>query len=339
MAPGLTRRTLGLLAAASAVATPAFAQMPGAPPPDPAALLPHENLAEALELLTRRRWRPLMDLLRALPPQSAHALMGDLGEATEIDVNVSGLRDLSMGPTLIGSLQVDWGWRYRGHSFGSDVPEAAMLEFWTRLNLAKAQLERALATDPDDGVAAAVLIRTQKGLQDVAAIHAAFETFMRAGRKPVTGYADYADAIAAKWYGSNEQMTNFAREHAESLPPASHALVAQAHTETMFQWARDPRVGDNAPAFLMSEAVQTELQAANTAFQAASNAQDRYAALYAHAHFSYVFVMSNQPDLARPHVEAMGHQVSGPWARFDNPRAVVGEIRTLLGLGATPDPL
>lgn len=294
----------------------------------------HPSLNDAMGHFSRQRWDRLASLVRSLYPQSACALIDDMGDATQIDARRDGLAREAMGATIAGGLLVSWGWRIRGGGFSSTVGASAFAEFQSRLQGAHDALNTALSGDANDGVAAAFLIRTEKGRQDLAAVDDAFRRFEQAARRPIAGYSGYADAISRKWYGSQERMLGFARQHQNSLPPSSRGLIPQAHNETMFSLANssDVETAARAGSYLSDEFVHGEIIAANDAFHAVALDIDNFANRFAYGQFSYAFMQMGERELARPHVVGMGQSPAGPWALLPNPDQALQHLRQELGL-------
>lgn len=294
----------------------------------------HPLFGEAMDQFSHRRWRRLAASVRALPPQSAFVLIDEMGDATQIDASLDGLAREPMGATIAGGLLVNWGWRFRGTGYGSTVGPSAFTAFQGSLQRARDSLSAALASDADDGVAAAFLIRTEKGRQDLAAVDDAFHRLEGASRRPIAGYAGYADAISGKWYGSQQRMLGFARQHRNSLSPSSQGLIPQAHNETMFSLVRSSNAerAARSASYFSEDFVRGELIAANDAFHAVSPDIDHYANRFAYGEFSYAFMQMGERDLARPHVVGMGHAPAGPWALLSDADQVLQRLRLDLGV-------
>ncbi|HWA00642.1 MAG TPA: hypothetical protein VG841_10055 [Caulobacterales bacterium] len=329
----MLRRTFAVAVLAGA-ATPALGQTLAPPPPPPDPPRPearHANADEALDALQRRRWRRVSDIVAGLPPDSASALLDDLSDMTEVNSHFDAIAGQRMGRTLLGALELGWGWRFRGHGWSSQVRPNAFAEFQTRLTRARDQLAAALVEDANDGVAASTLISVQLGLEDVDAIRTAFRSFEAASRKPVYGYSAYANAVSEKWFGSQQEMLIFARSHAASLPPASQALVAMAHTESMFRLAQseNPQVAATAENYLKEARVLHEIYRASNAFDALPPPTDRYRARFAWGHFSFAFYMAGEHNAARPYMQALGDVPAGAWTRFDDNQLFEGARREL----------
>lgn len=326
----MSRRSFsGAFAAALLASSDVSAQT--AEPPGDSRLIQHANAPEARARLMARDWSGLAELVRALSPDSACVLLYDLGDATNVDLDLSGLIGFPMGHTIAGSLWVNWGWRYRGSGAGSTVTGAMLEAFRERLSLARESLEHGIDADAHDGVAYNHLIRTLKGQSEVGALQSVWMAFQDVDRKPIRAYAGFADALSAKWFGTHELMLQFALTYQRALEPASHALVAQALNE--FVLAQLRRRG--GPSMDINPEAITLVVAANDAFLAAPPPADRYQALFAHYHFSFLFAMIGMNDIARPHIVAMDGAVGGPWALLSDPFATLEAYRSTLGISET----
>lgn len=321
----LNRRTFSLgLSAGLLVGSQARAQtVPG----NDTRIGDHPNLAGALQYFNARNWRDLCNLVKALPPQSASSLIEYLGDISALDAPTIGLDREQGGATIAGGLFAKWAWRYRGSGPGATVTTDASVLFEQRLQTAKQDLESALAADPDDGVASAFLMRVHKGLGDLQGVDQAFHRFELARRPLIGGYAQYADAISGKWYGSQQRMLGFARQHKGSMLPQSQGLIAQAHNETMMAMG-----SEGGPNYFHADAVRAEIIAANDAFHAQPPDPDNFENRFAYGAFAFSFMEMNEPDLARPHVAGMGGTPADPWSRLTNGHEVLAQLRRALGL-------
>lgn len=334
MSKGGSRRAfVGALGALWGAPLSAAVALNAQPPGDPR-LTTHPQLARALELLNAKRWRELARLVRGHPPDSACVLLDDLGDQSAVDLDTEGLARETFGSTILGALYVNWGWRYRGSGWASSVTEEMGQAFDARLRTARERLDAAVAQDGDDGVAFNFLFRTLKGLSQVGALHTGWAAFERAARKPVRAFAQVADAMSPRWFGSEEYILAFARAQQRALEPASHGLIAQAANEHIFgrMRASGPQA---AYAFAAQVGVLGEVGAANDAYMAGGSIEDVYQARYAHGHFSFFFSFLGLHDLARAHLNGLGDFVAAPWDTLDDPIASLEAARALAGIGAT----
>jgi hypothetical protein len=305
------------------------------PPPDNPRFNQHPDLQAALAHVRAGRWAELTASVSRLPPDSACVLLSDLGDQTEADIDLGALSEGPMALTIRGALLVGWAWRYRGSGFAASVTDEMAQAFSQRLVRARTDLQAAIAADENDGVAYNFLIRGLKGLSAVDDLQATWGDFQNVTRKPVRAYSGMADALTAKWFGSDEIMLGFARTFQRALEPASHGLVCQVANEMFMSHFR--RDGLQAAVnFAAQQGVLGEIGAANNAYLALPPPSDFYQANYANGHFSFYFSSLGQNDLARPYLQSMGQFVSGPWTLFEeNAFDLLRRARTAAGLETT----
>jgi len=329
----ISRRSFALgVAACFLMPSPSWALDPV--PQDPR-LNHHPDLPSALAHMRAQRWSDLTALVSQLPPDSAVVLLDDLGDQSDIDVDLAGLNGSSAGLTIQGTLLVNWGWRYRGSGAAGSVTDEMGAAYEERLRRALESLRAAIAADANDGVAHSFLFRTLKGLSAIDQLEPAWRAFENVTRKPVRAYSQFADALSAKWFGSDELMLGFARANQRSLEPASHALICQVANEVLLRhWRRDG-VGA-AIDFASRQAVLGEVGAASDAFRALPAPTDFWQTNYANAHFSFFFGFLGLNDHARPYLRSMGDSIAGPWALFgDEAFRMLERARTAAGIEST----
>lgn len=264
-------------------------------------------------------------------------LLDDLGDIAPLDADIAGLIEQPGGHAIAGALYVNWAWAYRGTGAGTTVVGDRAQAFADRLVLARESLERAIDADEHDGVAYAHLFRTMKGQSDTPSMSSAWESFdqIERQRKPIRAYSSFADALAAKWFGSEELMLGFARTHQRALEPVSHALICQVANESLLAHLRRGGV-QAAVTFGANQGVLGEVGAANDAYLAMSTPDDFQQANFANSHFSFYFGFLGLNDHARPYLQAMGNNLSAPWTIFDEEAFnMLERARTAAGLSAT----
>lgn len=304
------------------------------PPPDASRFSLHPELPGALVLTRQGAWPNLAALIAGLPPDSAATLLAQLGDESPADIDLTGLDNAPMALTTRAALLIGWAWRYRGHGWGSSVGDDAARAFAERLERARTDLRAAIAADGNDGVAYAFLFQALKGLSAVDELMLNWEAFQSVTRKPVRAYSHFADSLSRKWFGSEELMTGFARAHQSALEPASQALICQVANEMFLDRFRRNR--DEALSFAAQREVIGEIGAASEAYLALSTPSDFYQANYANGHFSFYFSLIGLSDHARPYLQYMGEQISGPWTNFaENAFDLVERARVAAGLSST----
>lgn len=324
----INRRTAFAGLAASLVTPAALAQTPEGP------VYWHPGLQGMLLKLRASDWEGAAAQFRALPPQSALALIEDLGETTPIGFDFSGLTKQPMGLTLLGGMRVGWAWRVRGHGAGDTVVGKRADGFMEHLQKAEHDLGEAAAADADDGVARACQFRVYKGMNEKNKVLGVLPGFLAAGRRPVQGLANCCNAIAEKWLGSSDEALAFARAHAGDIAPASHALVADAHIDVIsyISMQNQPQAADAYPHL---SRVYKEVADAADAYLA-GNTDDAFAAAYADGAFSFFFYNAGDEARLRTHLGRMNDVIGGYWRLMGEPEAVVEGVRKMrvaLGIG------
>jgi hypothetical protein len=327
----LNRRTFSLSVAlgAACLSAPSRAQTADATPFVPN----HPAYAATLQLLVQARWSDLISSIAALPPQSAYALLTDIGDGSPLADDLNALARARGGAGIAGAILAGWAWRYRGHS------EAIANErgFARHLLSSATLLTRVVSQDHDDGLSASFLFRVLKGAGETDALHNLLPVYVASRRKPVEGLAAYADAVSAKWLGSETEALEFARRYADSAPAASYGLIADAHVTAAVarSMSDDVQVATSAQVYLAQPAVASEIVAAHEHFSSARPDTDQFAALLAHAQFSFAFMQMGDAERTRLHLSAQGSYAGGPWRYLENPAAMLSRARAALGLGQT----
>ncbi len=285
------------------------------------------------DLLTQGRWKDLVTSIAALPPQSAFTLLTDLGDGTPLVGDLKGLARADGGAAIAGAIQVGWAWQRRGK--GETIQDDQ--GFGDHLVAAADMLDRALRQDGNDGVSVSFLFRVLKGVGETDALHKLLPAYLSAGRRPVEGLAMYADAISAKWLGSEAEALTFARRYADSAPAASFGLIPDTHITAAVGrlMSEDASVKASAPTYFKNTNVVDQIVAAHEHFLAAPVDADPFAAVLARAQFSFAFLQMNDIKRTRQHVIAQGTAAVGPWRYTENPSRTLARVRTALGIGET----
>lgn len=328
------RSVLAFAAVAAAMAPGAAAQETLAP--TPGAIMQHPLHAAARGFVAARDWPALASAVAALPPQSALLLIDELGDVLPFGIDFGSLLERPMGATIAGGVEAGWAWRFRGRGVASTVSAEAARRFDDRLHIAQGHLERAARADGDDGVAHTLAIRVAKGLGDPRALAAARFAYLTARRRPVSGLSAYADAISAKWMGSEEECLRFARRFSRLDPPASSALLPHAYYICFGARVLQGQaaLATDLAAYFNAEGVRSEIMEAGARFGAGAADADPFADRYANSWFAYAYALLEERDLARRQLLAMGSYVGGPWSDYDDPRAAIARARSAVGLEA-----
>ncbi len=290
----------------------------------------HPLYAPSLDAMAQRNWDDLVSIVSALPPQSAYTLLRDIGDGSPVTNNLRALSRVEGGRTVAGAIQVGWAWRYRGSAVEIQDED----QFARHLFSAADLLSRAIQRDPDDGVAAAFLFRALKAFGDADALRDLLPLYLAASRKPVEGLAAYADAVTAKWVGSEAEALQFARQYANSQPAASYGLIPDAHYTTAVArvMSDDVAIAATADGYLHDPAVISEIIVAHDDFLAAPPDADPFATMLAHSQFSLVFLQTGDVERGRMHLGPQGTFIGGPWTYLPDPASAIRRMRTGLRL-------
>lgn len=293
----------------------------------------HPELDQALALLRAARWRQLSALVSALAPQRAHILLCDLGAEAPLNLHLSAAGSVPMGATIAAAVHVDWAWRYRGTGLGSTVSPEGLRGFVDHLNTAKALVETAIADDSDDGIARAIGFKVHMGLSEREALARGFQGYLLAARRPVAGFAAFANALSRKWLGTEEAALAFAREACPLDLPASAGLIPDVHfTAWQSRAISDAAAGGDFPGYLAEPAVRAEIIAANASYNSVGPDPDPFANWYANSWFSFALTALGELDLARGHFQSMGAYLGAPWADLPDAGRTIQSLRHRLGL-------
>ena len=318
---------------ALSVAAATFAGAP-AQAADPAPFVPSHPLYKAsIDLLARGRWQDLVSSVAALPPQSAFTLLTDLGDGSPPVDDLKGLARVNGGAGVAGAIQVGWAWQKRGRAESIQDEKG----FAEHLAAADEMLTRAQRQDRNDGVSVSFRFRVLKGVGETDALHDLLAAYLAAQRKPVEGLAGYADAVSAKWLGSETEALAFARRYAGSAPAASFGLIPDTHITAAVArlMSDDAAVKGNAPTYFKSPAVTAEIVASHAHFLAAPADADPFAAVLAHAQFSFAFLQMKDVERLRQHLTAQDMAAVGPWRYTQDPYATLARVRTAVGIVQT----
>lgn len=293
----------------------------------------HPDLDRALELLRAQRWLNLCSLVERLPPQRAYVLMSDLADAAPLRTDFGDIATHPLGDAIIAAIETDWAWRFRGTGVASTVTETGLNNFLQNLNDAKVHVDRAIQLDPDNGIARSIGFRVNMGLSNRRALAEDLQGYLMSARRPVGGLSAYANAVSAKWLGSEHGALAFARETSSLDLPASAGLIPDVHFNC---WGS--RVMNNATydfaTYASGADVRAEIIAANEAYNSVGPDPDDFANWYANSWFSFALMAINELDLARPHFQRMGNYVGKPWSDLPDAARTIQAIRHAMGLEA-----
>lgn len=191
--------------------------------------------AAARDALRRGNFEPAQTLLRAAADPNERAYyaeaLGDWpGEASFLRTWVD--RTGSVDAFLVSAIQrIKWAWEARGGSEGAGVSAAAWREFAKRLPLARQSLLEALKRNPRDATACPWLMWCARGLGDRRLSEKALGEAVQRCPDLRSAYSSALLTVSDSWYGSQEEMFEFARRYGApgGAAPGAPVLIIEAH--------------------------------------------------------------------------------------------------------------
>ncbi len=227
-------------------------------------------------------------------------------------------------PLLVqGACDIVWAWEARTGARARLVSREQFELFFRRLKTAEDCLDEVIERNPDDVTARALLLTTGRGRHvDRAEQQQRFDEVIR--RHPQHWYAhrQMLQYLCKKWYGSHDEMFEFARTAAAKAPDGSPlpTLVAEAHLE---KWMEDLSNSDvdrvAAQQYLRRPDVLAEINAAADRSVRHPDYVRRLGWPGPHNTFAVCFVRAKDWPAADEQFRAIGQRVAEwPWTRLGN---------------------
>jgi hypothetical protein len=234
-------------------------------------------------------------------------------------------------------LAMQRAWAARGAAFADQTSEQQLRAFFTGLDQAQRLAERAIELGPEDPSPWATLVQMARGQQvpQEEFEHRVQELFARAPHH-VQGSFAVLQTLCEKWMGSTEAMFGMARELAAEAPDGSAVclLPVMAHVEHHLHLETGRGGPASAARHMTSGATRTELREAVARWTGGPDGVPLPGGrMFGHNAAAYAFWLADDPDAARPHLEAIGRALNEfPWMYSGNPGEVLGVARRWAGL-------
>jgi hypothetical protein len=239
--------------------------------------------------------------------------------------------------TVRAELAMQRAWAARGAASANQTGEQQFRAFFTGLDQAQRLAEKAVELAPHDPSPWATLVQMARGQQvsQEEFERRVQELFARAPHH-VQGSFAVLQTLCEKWMGSTDAMFGVARELAAEAPDGSAVclLPVMAHVEHHLHLEGDRGGPPAAARHMTSGATRTELRACVARWMAGPDGEPQLGArMYAHNLVAYAFWLADDPDGARPHLEAIGRALNEfPWLYSGEPGEVLGVARRWAGL-------
>jgi hypothetical protein len=240
-------------------------------------------------------------------------------------------------------LAMQRAWAARGAAYADQTSDQQMRAFFTGLEQAQRLADRAIELAPDDPSPWATLVQMARGQQvsQEEFERRVQELFERAPHH-VQGSFAALQTLSEKWMGSTDAMFGVARELAAEAPDGSAVclLPVMAHVEHHLHLEGDRGGPAAAARHMTSGATRTELRACVARWMAGPDGTPLPGArMFGHNLVAYAFWLADDPDGARPHLEAIGRALNEfPWLYSGEPGEVLGVARRWAGLPVVAPP-
>jgi hypothetical protein len=230
---------------------------------------------------------------------------------------------------IAGAHSINWAWEARGSGYASSVSEEAARLFFARLERAEEALHRAASLNPKDATPWTWLMQSAVGLQlGLEAIEERFERAVALSAEHRRAHSTMLAAVSKKWFGSHDDMFDFARRRSMQAGPGSfiHVLIAEAHVE---RWLSDRDFQNGSgDAWLQSDEVRNELMAASELTHRGVGVRCGIESIRAANYFAFCFWRGGLHRLAQTQFEATGNWITErPWAYMGDPIAAFERAR------------
>ncbi len=188
------------------------------------------------EGFTQGEWRPVQEAFDAgMSWSDRNTIFYELGDVDAFpDDWISAMPDSGTPLTARGAFYIRHAWKERGTGRAHNVTDEGWRGFTEYLDLALADLQRAVELSPDDPTPWASMISVAMGLSlpKDEILRLVAEADLRSPGLACV-YSRATTALAQKWGGSHRLMFDFAEDTTRRLPDGSAGLtcVAYAHVE------------------------------------------------------------------------------------------------------------
>lgn len=232
-----------------------------------------------------------------------------------------------------GAHGIQWAWEARTGASAENVDDNAWPIFFERLKQAWSDLNQALELKPADPTPFAELIRCAMGLQmEKEVVFSCLENSLKRGAVSWKAHSSALWFICKKWYGSHEEMFDFARAVSASAPEGSglHALIPVAHHERLLYAVAFDQDQEFAENYFNQPEVRDEIvDAYNRSLGSRSHRTDR-ATRYQSSFFALNLfrVLAFRQSLAE--MDRLGDLIPEyPWVQLGDPVGKFTKLREI----------
>lgn len=279
------------------------------PPPNFDAAAAYPQVSAVRAALAARDWPALRAQLAEPDPHGRTVLVGEVGDATDIEEFLRGA--LAAEPedpvagTLLGAYLIRAGWRIRSARRAQYVSREQFAQFFDHLRRAEQVLIEVTARHPDDAAAWTQRITNARGLQlGQAEARRRYDQLAKHHPHHLPAQASLLQQFCPKWSGSWERAHGFAQECAAAAPAGAPnaVLVVEAHLEQ----ALDQDTLGKAGAHLRSPQVSREIHEAAQRSIWHPDFRNGWGWLWVRSTFAMAFCLMEEWTAAAQQFQAMG---------------------------------
>lgn len=241
---------------------------------------------------------------------------------------------LSPDPWLLrGKARISWAWDARSSGRASEVTEEGWRLFYSRLGLARRDLEWAAERLPADPTPYICQMTVEMG--GGGSTEALYDFFAEATRRHPTSYDAHSNtlyALTRQWLGSHEEMFEFARASAEKAGFDNDlaAMVAQAHGQRLVYLQFFDRDAEGMEAYLRDRNVLREVAYLFDRTFASSHYRERVDSFQAWNDFAFWFYRTEDAKRLRLCLNVIRKRYAGLfWGYYKNPAPLIAEAEAM----------
>ena len=303
-------------------------------------------LEVAVWAIVRGETQPAHDLLGATHADADRrelyaTVLGEAGQQrlTELRHDVNRDSEDADRWLLYGSALANAAWTARGADVAENTTEDQIGGLIELTRQARGALRQAITLRPGDPAALSVLLGCAHGVPEHPGEQQQLFAQATSSAPLLFGaHVTMLSTLTRKWYGSQQQVLEFARERTGPLPDGHplHALTAYAHIEGYLDGnMRGTFVGRvwRLARYFRDTSVRKEIDAGSDRMLATDKYAEHPRFIAAHQAFAMVFHHAEDEQRSAPHLMRSGNRPAyWPWAYFGDPREEFAKAKRAAGL-------
>jgi hypothetical protein len=246
---------------------------------------------------------------------------------------VNAMPDCAEAWLLRAAHGIQWAWEARSGGRATQVAEEAWPMFFSRLEQAWSDLQRAIELNSRDSIPYAEQINCAIGLElEKSVVMNSLEDARQRAPEAWEPHVRTLFYLCRKWHGSHEEMFDFAHttSRAAGIGSGLHALVAVAHIERWLYAAAFDRDHDYANNYWYEPGVRSDVREAYRKSLGAREFKPTRAARWQRSFFAFALTKAEAfTDAMREFNQIGNRPVDFPWHFFGDPLAAYSQHREL----------